>query len=95
MPWSSVHAKCNFGGMTTLRRKRFAAQVTRDFELLRRDPVAWRDHVAESEATSVSDGLDERTLAGRTCLLMHRLGVAGWEVMDQVSFNIATLLDHG
>ncbi len=51
--------------------------------------------MAESEATSVSDGLDERTLAGRTWLLMHRLGVAGWEVMDQVSFNIATLLDHG
>ncbi|MBK9558947.1 MAG: hypothetical protein IPO44_05080 [Candidatus Microthrix sp.] len=27
--------------------------------------------------------------------LVHRLGVAGWEVMDQVSFNISTLLDQG
>ncbi|MFZ1437846.1 MAG: hypothetical protein WAX12_18155 [Candidatus Microthrix subdominans] len=44
--------------MTALRRRSFAAQVTRDFELLRRDPVAWRDYLAEFEATSVSDGLD-------------------------------------
>ena len=41
-----------------LRRKRFAAQVTRDFEVLRRDPAAWRDYLGEFEATSVSDGLD-------------------------------------
>ena len=41
-----------------LRRKRFAGQVTRDFEVLRRDPVAWRDYLAEFDATSVSDGLD-------------------------------------
>lgn len=26
--------------------------------------------------------------------LMHRLGVIGWEAMDKVSFNIATLLDQ-
>ena len=44
--------------MTALRRRSFAAQVTRDFELLRRDPVAWRDYLGEFEATSVSDGLD-------------------------------------
>lgn len=41
-----------------LRRKRFAAQATRDFEALRSDPVAWRDYLGEFEATSVSDGLD-------------------------------------
>ncbi|HMS46332.1 hypothetical protein [Candidatus Neomicrothrix sp.] len=41
-----------------LRRKRFAAQATRDFEVLRRDPAAWRDYLGEFEATSVSDGLD-------------------------------------
>ncbi|MBK7322603.1 MAG: type II toxin-antitoxin system PemK/MazF family toxin [Candidatus Microthrix sp.] len=26
--------------------------------------------------------------------LVHRLGAVGWEVMDQVSFNIGTLLDQ-
>ena len=41
-----------------LRRKRFAAQVTRDFEVLRRDPVAWRDYLGEFETTSGSDGID-------------------------------------
>ena len=41
-----------------LRRKRFAAQATRDFEVPRRDPAAWRDYLGEFEATSVSDGLD-------------------------------------
>ena len=27
--------------------------------------------------------------------LVHRLGAVGWEVVEQVSFNISTLLDQG
>lgn len=41
-----------------LRRRRYAAQVTRDFEALRQDPDAWSDYLGEFEAASVSDGLD-------------------------------------
>ena len=33
-----------------------------------------------------------RTFNGQR--LVHRLGAVGWEVMDQVSFNISTLLDQ-
>jgi predicted transcriptional regulator len=40
-----------------LERQRFADRVTRQFDVLRADPDAWADYLAEGETTSVSDGI--------------------------------------
>lgn len=40
-----------------LRRQRFAEQVAREMHALQADPPAWVDYLAESEATTVRDGI--------------------------------------
>ena len=40
-----------------LRRQQFAHLVAKELDDLRSDPGAWADYLAESEATSVSDGI--------------------------------------
>ena len=40
-----------------LRRQRFAHQVATELAELREDPEAWSAYLAETDATSVSDGL--------------------------------------
>lgn len=40
-----------------LRQQRFAQQVTREMDALRASPSAWKSYLAESEATTVGDGL--------------------------------------
>lgn len=41
-----------------LRRQRFARQVAEELSRLRDDPEAWPDYLAETDVTSVADGLD-------------------------------------
>lgn len=40
-----------------LRRQRFAEQVAQEMHALQEDPSAWVDYLAESEATTVRDGI--------------------------------------
>lgn len=40
-----------------LRRRRFADRVNDELEVLRKDPVAWKDYLSEAETTSVTDGI--------------------------------------
>ena len=40
-----------------LRRQRFAHQVAAELAELRNDPEAWKAYLAESDSTSVSDGV--------------------------------------
>ncbi|MEN8114320.1 MAG: hypothetical protein ABFS21_08020 [Actinomycetota bacterium] len=40
-----------------LHRQRFARQVTKEFDELRRDPEAWNAYVADADSTSVTDGI--------------------------------------
>lgn len=40
-----------------LRRQRFARRVTAEIAELRSDPETWASYLAESETTSVTDGL--------------------------------------
>ena len=40
-----------------LRRQRFGTAVAEEIAALRVDPAAWRDYLAEAEATEVADGL--------------------------------------
>lgn len=42
---------------TALRRQRFAEQVAQELQALRSDPKAWAAYIAESEATTVRDGI--------------------------------------
>lgn len=41
-----------------LRRLRFAEQVTDELDVLRQDPEAWIEYLAEGESTAVTDGVD-------------------------------------
>jgi hypothetical protein len=41
-----------------LRRLRFAQQVTRELDTLRRNGTAWSAYLAEAATSSVADGLD-------------------------------------
>lgn len=40
-----------------LRRQRFAQHVSEEITMLRADPAAWADYLADAEATSVGDGI--------------------------------------
>lgn len=40
-----------------LRRQRFAHQVAEELSVLREDPSAWADYVADADSTSVTDGI--------------------------------------
>ena len=40
-----------------LRRLRFAEETVRKLEVLRGDPAAWADYLAEAESTHVADGI--------------------------------------
>ncbi len=41
-----------------LRRQRFAQQVSSELDVLREDPEAWANYLADAAATSVTDGVD-------------------------------------
>ncbi len=41
-----------------LQRQRFGADVVAQLSVLKSDPVAWAEYVAESDLTEVADGLD-------------------------------------
>ncbi len=40
-----------------LRRQRFASQVASELNVLRGEPAAWKEYLAEADATSVGDGV--------------------------------------
>ena len=41
-----------------LQRLRFGLRVQEEFDVLRRDPQAWTDYLAEAESSHVADGID-------------------------------------
>jgi hypothetical protein len=40
-----------------LHRQRFAHQVAEELSVLREDPSAWSDYLAEADSTAVTDGV--------------------------------------
>ena len=41
----------------TLQRLRFVLRVQEELAVLKSDPAAWSDYLAEAEASSVADGI--------------------------------------